>query len=44
MSMAWQSPTASQSAMRLEPPELMNGIGMPIGGTKALAIIMFTQA
>ena len=39
----WQIPIAIHIATKLDPPELMNGNGMPIGGRNPLAIMRFVQ-
>ena len=43
LSMAWLTPIAIHSANKLDPPELMNGSGMPIAAIRPFAIIMFTH-
>jgi hypothetical protein len=44
VSMDWHSPMAAHSAIKLDPPELINGRGIPIAGRKASAIMIFTEA
>lgn len=40
----WHSPSAIPMANRLEPPELKNGSGIPMGGKNPLAIMTLTLA
>ena len=43
LSIAWLTPNAIHRANKLDPPELMNGSGIPIAAMNPFAIIMFTQ-